>query len=123
MSVSIEACSQPNGYVSDSTDCNDNNDNSFVGAIELCDSEDNDCDGTVDEEAGIQYYFDADEDGYGDLLKASSRARNLGYVSNMTDCNDGSALVSEMRMSYVMESTIIVMVPPTSVPLMKRFGM
>ncbi len=51
------ACSQPDGHVADSTDCNDGNSRSHPGAVELCDGDDNDCDGEWDEG------FDRDLDG------------------------------------------------------------
>ena len=95
VNISMESCSQPSGYVSDSTDCNDNDEDTFVGAIETCDSEDNDCDGSIDEDAGIQYYLDADEDGYGDPVQSQqSCTQPSGYVSNMTDCNDGDVSIA-----------------------------
>jgi len=46
---SIEACSQPTGFVTDNTDCDDNEPNTFPGAAEICDGQDNDCDTLVDE--------------------------------------------------------------------------
>ena len=56
--VSQRACWQPSGYVADDTDCNDANFRSHPGATEICDADDNDCDGEVDEG------FDQDEDGW-----------------------------------------------------------
>jgi len=39
----------PSGYVSSSTDCNDTNSSVNPGAVELCNTIDDDCDGTTDE--------------------------------------------------------------------------
>ena len=57
--VSQDACNQPTGYVTDNTDCNDDDDTVYPGATELCDGKDNDCvDGVPANEA------DADSDGF-----------------------------------------------------------
>lgn len=48
----IQSCSQPEGYVSNDLDCNDENSSVYPGATEICNSVDDDCDGIVDEQGG-----------------------------------------------------------------------
>ncbi len=47
--VTTEACTQPSGYVSDCTDCDDAAPGINPGAPELCDGLDNNCNGQTDE--------------------------------------------------------------------------
>lgn len=84
-----EACKQPEGYVKDHTDCNDNDKAINPKADEICDGIDNDCDGYVDEGLTEVYYMDFDKDNFGDNNRpktACSQPDN--YVKNNTDCND-----------------------------------
>ncbi len=46
-------------------DCDDTRGGTNPGASDVCGGGDQDCDGMVDEEPSILYYFDADGDGYG----------------------------------------------------------
>jgi hypothetical protein len=50
VSNSVEACDKPDGYVTDSTDCDDTKGNIFPNAAETCDGEDNNCNFQIDEE-------------------------------------------------------------------------
>jgi len=47
-SVSVQACSQPSGYVLEGGDCDDGDVTVYPGAPEICDSKDNNCSGFVD---------------------------------------------------------------------------
>jgi hypothetical protein len=86
------------GFVEDnSDDCDDTNGAIFPGATEICDGEDNDCDGAIDEGVGSQetYYADADFDTYGDVGNSiEGCGAPPGYVSDDQDCNDGNSSIN-----------------------------
>ncbi len=85
----VEACEQPDGYVDNSTDCNDLDPLTYPSAAEICDEKDNDCDGVVDEGVGFTWYADSDGDGYGDATSTTQDCyAPPGYSANGDDCND-----------------------------------
>jgi hypothetical protein len=70
--VTIQACSQPAGYVANSNDCNDAN----PAVIKLT------------------FYRDADGDGFGNpSVTTQACTAPTGYVANNTDCNDANAAI------------------------------
>jgi len=93
-SNSTVACSQPSGYVSNSSDCDDSRSSVHPGATEICDGIDNDCDGQIDEGVGNTYYRDYDGDGYGNSSSSTvACSQPSGYVSNSSDCDDSRSSV------------------------------
>ena len=65
-----EACEQPTGYADDAEDCDDGDAFVSPAATEICDSQDNDCDGDIDEDTAADaptWYADSDGDGFGDI--------------------------------------------------------
>ena len=92
--VSKSACSQPMGYVTVSGDCNDASPTVHPGATEICNGVDDNCNGTVDEGVKLNFYADADGDGYGDTSKlVQACSAPVGDVSDHTDCDDTRATV------------------------------
>ncbi len=81
-------------------DCDDRDPFNHPGGIELCDGLDNDCDGTVDEDAtDVDWFLDADGDGYGDSSDSvSSCERQVGRVLVGGDCMDGNPVVHPGRL-------------------------
>ncbi len=75
--VTISACSLPSGYVSNSNDCDDFDNNIATNAVELCNNYDDNCNNAIDEG------FDQDND---------------GYSSCMGDCDDNSAIAHPQAM-------------------------
>jgi hypothetical protein len=85
------ACMPVAGKVTNNADCNDASPTVKPGAPELCNAQDDNCDGQVDEGlAFATYYADVDGDGFGSATAAgqSSCQAVAGKVTNNTDCND-----------------------------------
>lgn len=94
--VTIMACAQPAGYVSNNGDCDDKDSNTHPGAPEICDYKDNNCNGIINEGLGIIAYRDFDGDGYGNAeitYRSCNPTVPEGYVSNKDDCNDNDATI------------------------------
>lgn len=92
------ACTQPTGYTSDDTDCDDSDPSINPASREYCgDSKDDDCDGQIDESDAydsIPWYTDADGDGYGDPdIFVEGCSGPVGSVDLGTDCDDTDALI------------------------------
>ncbi|MBT4857111.1 hypothetical protein HON52_02890 [Candidatus Uhrbacteria bacterium] len=83
------ACETPEGFSAQSGDCNDDDGDINPGAIEVCDEQDNNCDGEVDEGVTTTSYPDVDGDRYGDPdAPYESCTLEIGYVDNADDCDD-----------------------------------
>ncbi len=94
--VRVLACSPPSGWVAESGDCDDTT--AAVGpyAEEICDGDDNDCDGLIDDEATDAdiWYQDLDGDGWGDsTVSATACTQPTGWVAADGDCDDGDAAI------------------------------
>jgi hypothetical protein len=96
------SCDQPTGFVTDSTDCDDDDGHVHPAASEVCNGVDDDCDtliddadSTVDLSTGTTWYGDGDTDGYGAASKPLDAClMPTGYVANDDDCNDGAVAIN-----------------------------
>ncbi|MED5371986.1 MAG: putative metal-binding motif-containing protein [Myxococcota bacterium] len=98
-------CVPPNtaGSVQVGGDCDDDNAEVNPGATEICDGLDNDCSGSVDDDAtdAIQMYSDRDGDGYGKPTSPATACPGAeGYVANDQDCDDERSDVSPDALEY-----------------------
>ncbi len=82
------------GFVGDD-DCDDNDASVHIGAPELCNGRDDDCDGTADEDSLQLYWVDSDGDGYGDIFNEQLACNPAGsVVGNALDCDDGDPSIN-----------------------------
>jgi hypothetical protein len=90
----LSYCTQPYGYVANSTDCDDAVASINPGASEVCNSVDDNCSGAADEGLTFSnYYADADGDGYGAGAATNACSNPVGYVSQNGDCDDSNNAV------------------------------
>ncbi|MDG1478533.1 MAG: MopE-related protein [Myxococcota bacterium] len=92
-----EDCGAPSGYVSNDADCDDTDAAINPDAEEVCDGEDNDCDGDIDTDATDRttWYADDDADGFGDASDDTEDCgAPSGYVSDSDDCDDTDPAVN-----------------------------
>ena len=82
-------CTQPEGYVAISGDCDDTEETIFPESVEICDDIDQDCDELIDEDVIPTWYRDADGDEYGDSAVTLTQCdQPIGFVDNDQDCDD-----------------------------------
>ena len=95
--TSVNSCLAPEGYVKNAEDCDDSDSAISPDGQELCDEQDNDCDGDIDEpdaQGTSTWYADRDDDGFGDVaVPTQACAQPSGYVADSSDCDDAAAAV------------------------------
>ena len=95
------ACDAPAGAVADSADCDPDDGAVNPAATEICDGDDNDCDGQIDDDdadldlsTASSWYTDGDGDGFGAGSVSVSCLPGAGEVDNAEDCDDGDVVVN-----------------------------
>jgi hypothetical protein len=89
------ACAAPPGTAADATDCDDADGSVHPGAIEVCDTVDQDCSGLADDGLPTTtFYRDGDRDGFGGTSALVSCVAALdGYAATGGDCDDARSSV------------------------------
>ncbi len=91
------ACEAPSGWVENNEDCDDADPDNHPEADEICDGEDNNCDGETDEDDAIDalyWFFDQDNDGYGVDPATLSCNNPGGWTTESGDCDDDEASIN-----------------------------
>ena len=100
---SVLSCDTPSAFVLDNTDCNDLNAAINPLSPETCNDIDDNCNGEIDDAIPYyHFYYDADNDGFGDAENDSLTCLSLitGYVLDSTDCNDLNNKIHEPVIYY-----------------------
>ena len=98
--IAIDTCLSvaPAGFVANADDCNDGDSEINPDVFEVCDGIDNNCSGVIDDGLPLYtYFFDFDNDGYGDALNTIDTCLSVapaGFVANADDCNDSMAEIN-----------------------------
>ena len=100
----LQSCSQPQGYVLDSSDCDDLSAVALPGGIEVCDGLDNDCDGAFDESTAVDaalWFQDGDGDGYGvSSVSTPACEQPDGFAAVGGDCDDAAVTINPMANEF-----------------------
>jgi hypothetical protein len=96
LTADATGCTPPHGYVSVGGDCDATEVATHPNAPEICDGEDNDCDGGVDESTvSVEWYLDADGDAYGVPTETMRACRQPpGYARGRGDCDDADTAIA-----------------------------
>ena len=87
------------GFTEQDGDCSPTDETVYPGATEICDNEDNNCDGEADEGFEVlTWYFDYDQDGFGSDEQSATQPCNPFFgsdeenywVFNNLDCDDNN---------------------------------
>jgi hypothetical protein len=93
----VTSCAPPSEeWVLNGDDCEPTNPDIHPGMMEVCNGEDDDCDGLADNppiSGDTLWYPDVDRDGFGDASADGLCEPEPGFVSNNLDCGDGDAEV------------------------------
>ena len=99
-SAFVIACAQPDGYVAQFGDCNDDEASVNPDAQETCSGMDDDCDGLVDDadpsmSGTAAWYLDRDGDDFGDSAQSVQVCERPSedYVRDPDDCDDTNPLI------------------------------
>ena len=98
----VEACEAPEGFGTEAPDCDDLVASTHLGAPEVCNEVDDDCDGLVDDDDAdtdpasmSTFYGDLDQDGYGDDdLTTEACVLPAHYAAQGGDCDDADTSVN-----------------------------
>lgn len=90
------SCEDTSGYVLNNLDCNDLNASINPLSEEVCNNNDDNCDGLIDNGLTFTNYFlDADNDTYGNFDVDTLWCNPVeGYITDSTDCDDSNPLIN-----------------------------
>ena len=117
----VSVCADSVGFATSGDDCDDGDPAQRPGGPEICDARDNDCDGTVDENAtAVTWYRDADGDGFGSAHTGTvtSCVPLTGFSLLGNDCDDTRVGVSPVanELCNGVDDDCNGVAPPTPVP-------
>jgi Putative metal-binding motif/PQQ-like domain len=85
----VPACDGAEGFAERGGDCDDSDPEVLPGGVEVCDGNDDNCNGAVDEFLTSTFFLDADSDGFGNAaIPLDACAQPAGYVVDSSDCDD-----------------------------------
>ena len=105
---SIIACSSDDSYVPNDDDCEDASSATSPAAIEVCDGEDNDCDGTADDGVcGTVAEYTADHGGM--MIMVDAQTFEMGCTAGMSSCDSDELPVHDVTLTndfYIGETEV-----------------